>query len=86
MIGMAVIFMTCSLWADDQPTLRIPGIDFSKPGPVASPSSSPSVQMPGGGARPRRHSASLSSPNVGVGASGNNQGYSEGQGKLKFGF
>ena len=67
------------LQADEASPRPIPGIDFSKPGPKASPSPYPSSYPSGLPIRkPGRR--------VGVGATGNNQGYFNGQGKVRLGF
>ena len=83
-IFIAAIFMATSLFAEDQPTYKIPGVDFSQTGPHVSPSPDPSALPP---QRPKkRHSSNSAIPEVGVGASGNNQGYFNGLGKVKIGF
>jgi len=68
---------------------QIPGVDFTKPGPMASPAPSPATSLPSQKPSRRRSRSDTSSdtaPNVGIGASGNNQGYSAGEGKFKLGF
>jgi hypothetical protein len=69
--------------AADTSAPTIPGVDYTKPGPSPSPSPSPSYMLNAPSTRRRR---ALSVPGLGVGASGNNQGYSSEQGKVKLGF
>jgi hypothetical protein len=67
-------------FADDTPKSVIPGVDFMKPGP--SPSPTPSA-APARSAKKRNH---RDPSTLGLGAAGNNQGYTSGVGKVRIGF
>lgn len=76
-------------YADDLPA-KIPGVDFSRPATALSPgpSPSPSPKLPSGVGR-RGHGGNIAptdKPKIGIGAAGNNNGYTAGQGKVKIGF
>lgn len=65
----------------DEPMTKIPGVDFTKPGPSPSPRPSNLTSQTPHGAKRKR----LTSP-VGVSGGGNNSGYLGGAGQVRFGF
>jgi hypothetical protein len=75
--------VTASIAADTATTntaaAKIPGIDFTKPGPSPSPSPLPPPLA-------SKRKKSTTTPAFGVGASGNNDGYLNGAGKVRVGF
>lgn len=81
---LAVSVITGNLFADEPAPVKIPGIDFTKPAPQPSPS--PSPKPPFGTGKRGRSSPAKAKPAFGVGAAGNNDGYTAGQGKVKIGF